>query len=147
MKSGFDFLRVPWRARSFPVLLCGWLLLTGCGQAEPLKAGTTARATHASDTLFSGPVLRFSVDIAPAQMDSLRREPRKSVPATLRSGTNVWESVGVRVKGAAGSTRSIDDLPALTLNVDKVKAWIAQGAKASETVKSLVKRAEASAKA
>ena len=121
MKSGFDFLRVPWRARSFPVLLGGWLLLTGCGQAEPLKAGTTARAPHASDALFSGPVLRFSVDIEPAQMDSLRREPRKSVPATLRSGTNVWESVGVRVKGAAGSTRSIDDLPALTLNVDKFR--------------------------
>jgi small subunit ribosomal protein S16 len=35
----------------------------------------------------------------------------------------------------------------LTVNVDKVKAWISQGAKASETVKSLVKRAEATAKA
>lgn len=33
----------------------------------------------------------------------------------------------------------------LTVNVDKVKQWISQGAKPSETVKSLVKRAEATA--
>jgi small subunit ribosomal protein S16 len=33
----------------------------------------------------------------------------------------------------------------LTVNVDKVKQWISQGAKPSETVKSLVKRAEAKA--
>jgi small subunit ribosomal protein S16 len=33
----------------------------------------------------------------------------------------------------------------LTVNVDKVKQWISQGAKPSETVKSLVTRAEAKA--
>lgn len=125
MNPGFDFLRPPLSVRSLPLLLCGLLLLTGCGQADSPKAGTSpsqSRAPHPSDALFSGPVLQFSVEIAPAQLESLRREPRKSVPATLRSGSNVWESVGVRVKGAAGSTRSIDDLPALTLNVDKFKA-------------------------
>lgn len=33
----------------------------------------------------------------------------------------------------------------LSVNVDKMKKWISQGAKPSETVKSLVKRAEAKA--
>lgn len=74
---------------------------------------------HASDKLFEGPILRFELSIAGPEMDSLRREPRKTVPATLRVGSNTWQRVGVRVKGAAGSTRGIDDNPALTLNADK----------------------------
>jgi len=102
-----------------------WLPLgVGCGHAEqpsnPLHAAVPA-AVHPSDALFSGPIQTFELVIAPDQFESLRREPRKSVPASVRSGTNEWTSVGVRVKGAAGSTRPIDDLPALTLNVDKFK--------------------------
>jgi hypothetical protein len=52
-------------------------------------------------------------------MDSLRGDPRKPVPATVVVGTNRYEKVTVHVKGAAGSTRPIDDNPALTLNFDK----------------------------
>lgn len=74
---------------------------------------------HPSDKVFEGAVLRFEVSIAPPELDSLRREPRKTVPATLRIGSNTWQRVGVRVKGAAGSTRGIDENPALTLNADK----------------------------
>lgn len=77
---------------------------------------------HASDALFTGPVQLFEITLRPAELDSLRREPRKSVPGTLKCGSNSWESVGFRIKGAAGSTRDIDDLPALTLNVDKFKS-------------------------
>ncbi len=74
---------------------------------------------HPSDKVFDGPVQRFELTIAPPELDSLRREPRKTVPATLRVGSNTWQRVGVRVKGAAGSTRGIDENPALTLNADK----------------------------
>jgi len=87
------------------------------GVAAPLHP--TFFKPHASDSLFEGPVLRFEITIAAPEMDSLRREPRKTVPATLRVGSNTWQRVGVRIKGAAGSTRSIDENPALTLNADK----------------------------
>ena len=107
-----------------PYWLAGLLVLTGCSQAQTPSTSAEVRSApiaHASDALFSGPILAFEVTIASAEMDSLRREPRKSIPATIRVGTNVWERVGVRVKGAAGSTRGIDDNPALTLSVDKFK--------------------------
>jgi spore coat protein H len=102
-----------------------WLPLgSGCGHAEQPASQlhpALPNPPHPSDTLFSGPIQTFELVIAADQFESLRREPRKSVPAIVRSGTNEWSSVGVRVKGAAGSTRPIDDLPALTLNVDKFK--------------------------
>ncbi len=109
-------------------LLAFLLLLGGILPPTPLHAAdkssesaSTPGKPHPSDHLFSGPILRFELETDRAGMDSLRREPRQSVPATLRIGSNSWESVGIRVKGAAGSTRSIDDLPALTLNIDKFK--------------------------
>jgi spore coat protein H len=113
------------RCSSLALAILLWLPLgLGCGHAEP-PGGSIPTAVnpppHASDALFSGPIQSFELVIAADQFESLRREPRKSVPATVRCGTNEWTAVGVRVKGAAGSTRPIDDLPALTLNVNKFK--------------------------
>lgn len=124
MNSGHKLLSRRLGLNLLPYWVAGLLLLTGCGQAQTPATSVgvrTAPQIHPSDVLFSGPILAFEVTIAPGELDSLRREPRKSVPATIRVGSNVWERVGVRVKGAAGSTRSIDDNPALTLNVDKFK--------------------------
>jgi len=93
--------------------------LKGADPADPKPARTRPGSPHPSDALFAGPILHFELQVPPAGMQALRREPRTAVPATLRIGSNRWESVGIRIKGAAGSTRSIDDLPALTLNIDR----------------------------
>ena len=45
---------------------------------------------------------------------------RPSVRATVREGELVWTNVSLHLKGAAGSFRSVDDKPALTLNFDKL---------------------------
>ena len=101
--------------------LLALLLSAGCGRSaippvsqEELQDRETAR-------FFAGPVLSFEVRIASNFVASLRQEGRKAVPATVIVGTNVFESVSVHVKGAAGSTRSIDDNPALTLSFGKFK--------------------------
>ncbi|MEY3275028.1 MAG: hypothetical protein RL153_293, partial [Verrucomicrobiota bacterium] len=108
----------PFSARACAWLLgAAWLAWISVASAAPLHA--THFRPHPSDKIFEGPVLRFEVSIARPELDSLRREPRKTVPATLRIGSNTWQRVGVRVKGAAGSTRGIDENPALTLNADK----------------------------
>lgn len=70
---------------------------------------------------FAGPIVRFDVKLPPESLRSLQENGRKAVPATVVVGTNVFEGVAVHVKGAAGSTRSIDDNPALTLNFGKPK--------------------------
>lgn len=97
------------------------LLTSGCSKAAPpeLPAPRPGTADAATDALFRGPVPSFDIDLKPPELESLRREPRKSVTATLRSGSNVWPAVAIRIKGAAGSTRHIDDLPALTINTDR----------------------------
>ena len=67
-----------------------------------------------------GKVVKLTIELGPKELDSLRREPRKYVKATLKEDDRVvYKDVGIHVKGAAGSTRSIDDKPGLTLNMDK----------------------------
>ncbi|MEY2408389.1 MAG: spore coat protein [Verrucomicrobiota bacterium] len=98
-------------------LLC---LLHGFSQAQG------AKKSDASDDFFSkGVIPHLRIDIPKASMDVLRRGDGEKtyVRATVREGTNVWEDVGIHIKGAAGSKRAIDSgEPALTLNFDKFKA-------------------------
>jgi spore coat protein H len=78
-------------------------------------------ADHAPgmDLFTNGPVLRLKVTIKKDQMDSLRSDHRKPVPAALQEGSTSYNDVGVHLKGAAGSFRDVDDRPALTLDFDK----------------------------
>jgi spore coat protein CotH len=74
-----------------------------------------------SDDFFAakGEVISLTIDIDKTNLDSLRREPRKYVKATLTEGKTVYKDVGIHLKGAAGSWRGIDDKPGLTLNMNK----------------------------
>lgn len=75
----------------------------------------------AADPFFeSGVIPSIQIEISRAGMDQLRSNPRNYVKATLRAGPVVLTNVSIHIKGAAGSTRSIDDRPALTLNIDKL---------------------------
>lgn len=89
-------------------------------EEEPTARGHQA-IDNAATAFFAGPIQYFDIRIASDKMNSLRQQPRLPVPATLRIGTNVFTKVAVHVKGAAGSTRSIDDNPALTISLDK---WV-----------------------
>lgn len=68
----------------------------------------------------SGKVPTLALEIAKEEMESLRREPRKYAKAQLKEeGGKAYIDVGVHTKGAAGSTRSIDEKAGLTFNMDK----------------------------
>src|SRR5687768_8699655 len=82
-----------------------------------LLAGTAICC--AEDFFSSGRIPHIRIEIAKTNMDSLRRDARKYVPATFRDGETVYTNVAIRLKGAAGSFRPVDDRPALTLNFDK----------------------------
>jgi hypothetical protein len=100
-----------------------WLLLaltlaTTAGLVTaPNGAASPARESKAFFT--SGEVVHLSIDLDKKDLDSLRREPRKYVKATLTEGKVVYRNVGIHIRGAAGSTRGIDDKPGLTLNMNK----------------------------
>src|SRR5688572_11321431 len=79
----------------------------------------SALVCGASDFFASGRVPHIRIEIAKTNIDSLRRDARKYVPATFRDGETVYTNVAIRLKGAAGSFRQVDDRPALTLNFDR----------------------------
>jgi spore coat protein CotH len=65
-------------------------------------------------------IVRLDFQIGSQEMDSLRREPRVYVKAQLaENGAMTYKDVGVHLRGAVGSSRSIDDKAGLTINMDK----------------------------
>jgi spore coat protein H len=72
----------------------------------------------AADALFTnGVVHMLRIQIPPEGMRSLRQTPRTYVKAILQEGSSRITNVMVRLKGAAGSFRGVDDKPGLTLNL------------------------------
>jgi hypothetical protein len=70
---------------------------------------------------------RIQITIATNEMAILRKAQwtfgsqavRDTVTATIREGGREFSGVALRLKGSAGSFRSVDDKPALTLHFDK----------------------------
>jgi spore coat protein H len=85
------------------------LLFEPATQAAAREPGADIFATNA-------PVLRIKIEMAANAIRSLDADPRKYVSATIREGDLVLTNVGVHLKGAAGSFRSIHEKPALTLS-------------------------------
>ena len=90
-------------------------------------AGTTS-AEILREPLFDGPVLHWEIQVRRADLAKLRnsggpwnRENDPDSSATVRAGGQVWTNVAIHLKGAAGSFRPVDDLPALTLNFGKLQ--------------------------
>jgi spore coat protein H len=79
------------------------------------------RKADLSDALFGkGEVPRIRIEIKPEEIAKLKENGREYVEATLKENEkNVYEGVGVKLKGAAGSYREIDDRPAFTVDFDK----------------------------
>jgi hypothetical protein len=77
----------------------------------------------ATDAFFNSarvPVLK--IEIRSPQLNSLRRDARTYVKATVREGATVYTNVMIRLKGGAGSFRPLDDKPGFTLKLDEASA-------------------------
>jgi spore coat protein H len=89
-------------------------------QAPVLELSPPSEDIFDQDRVFS-----IEIEIPRAGMNALRRtqwgdgEERPSAKATVREGGRVHQQVGIHLKGAAGSFRSVDDKPAMTLKFDK----------------------------
>ena len=83
-------------------------------------SGSSLLAVTSDDLSRSDPKLfKLRIAIVPDEVAALRKQPRKYVTARVEEGSNVFENVGVHLKGAVGSFRSIDDKPGLTLSFSK----------------------------
>jgi|APGre2960657468_1045069.scaffolds.fasta_scaffold01631_8 spore coat protein CotH len=115
--------------RQFPgrLLLLACLAVFSAGAATPPakgsfgipKNGPRAKPAPGAKLFTNGVVLHFKIEVSAPELNALRREPRKYARATITEGGKVYKDVAIHVKGAAGSTRSVDDKPALTLSFGK----------------------------
>src|SRR5688572_6147107 len=78
-----------------------------------------AKADRADEFFKSGTIPSLKIEITGTNLSNLRKDNRKYVKCTIREGEKVYEDVAIRLKGAAGSFRGLDDRPALTVNFDK----------------------------
>lgn len=114
-----------WRPIGFLGATC-FLLGVGLnlsGQpATPRAQALRKTRADETDAFFAAEQIpHLQIQLSQSAMNSLRRDPRTYVRGTVREGEVTYEDVGIHLKGAAGSFRSIDDQPALTLNFDKFK--------------------------
>lgn len=97
----------------------GWLwfvlvLITGSAAA--------AEVTGTVTFFDSGAIPQLKLVIRDEEQQDLREDPRDYTRCTvIEDETTTLKSVGIKLKGAAGSYRDFDDRPGLTLNFDKYK--------------------------
>ena len=135
-KSTYPLLKTPadriteTRCPFRPFMMTGLLLCFLLGQLPGIAGAPvypiTAPVEIRREPLFDGPVLHWEVQVRRADLAKLRnsggpwnRENDPDSSATVRAGGQVWTNVAIHLKGAAGSFRPVDDLPALTLNFGK----------------------------
>jgi spore coat protein CotH len=110
--------------RVFPLILLAALLAVIAvdrpppGDEEDKPSKKRSRAVTSAEFL-AAPIGRIDIEIPPDSVRSLDRENRTYVPCTVRMGDEVYESVGVHLKGAAGSFQPLRGNPGLTLNFKK----------------------------
>ena len=137
-KSTYPLLKTPadriteTRCPFRPFMMTGLLLCFLLGQLPGIAGAPvypiTAPVEIRREPLFDGPVLHWEVQVRRADLAKLRnsggpwnRENDPDSSATVRAGGQVWTNVAIHLKGAAGSFRPVDDLPALTLNFGKLQ--------------------------
>lgn len=106
------------------LLLCVILLVANLvhGQTKSsVRSVLKKPRPDATVQFFNDPqVWKLKIVISPAELEKLRADNRKYVRGDLiENGQVTYKGVAVKLKGAAGSFREIDDRPALTLNMDR----------------------------
>ena len=105
--------------RHSPFGLRTLLALLFLATALPRCLAGRADRHAAADAFFDGPILLWKLRLPSASLASLRSDPRTYAEAEVEVGGRTYTGVGVHLKGSAGSKRSIDDRPALTLDFNR----------------------------
>src|SRR5688572_5558899 len=108
-------------------VICAAFVLAPQAAEAPKKPGK--KATEAEQLFAGKEVPKIQIEISPEDIKKLEKysfqfgqqeqDPREQVKAVVKEGGKTYKDVGLQLKGAAGSFRSIHDNPALTLNFDK----------------------------
>lgn len=91
------------------------------GEGGATSPAAAARRFDPTDEVFERvDITTLTLEIAPAERAKMAENAREYVRCRLREqGGETWDDVAVKLKGAAGSFRELDDKPAFTLNMEK----------------------------
>ncbi|MBM4060060.1 MAG: hypothetical protein FJ265_03040 [Planctomycetes bacterium] len=90
----------------------------GAGKAPAGKPA--AELDPAREFFAKGELVDFEITLGPAQQQRLREKPREYVTATVRADRKeTWPSIGIKIKGSAGSFQNLDERPGFTLHLGK----------------------------
>jgi spore coat protein H len=104
--------------RGFAAFVASFCLLAGAAS----QAGLKLPRPDESDAFFTNGVIpHLKLEITGSNYHNLQHDNRSYVRAKVTDGKTVYEDVAIRLKGAAGSFRPLEDKPAFTLNFDKFK--------------------------
>ena len=94
------------------------LVFLGCGLLC-LATRAAETPTPADDLFRAGSIPHLRIELDATATDSLRKNPREFVSATVTEGAAVYPQVAVHLKGSTGSFRPFEDKPALTLDFSR----------------------------
>jgi spore coat protein CotH len=87
---------------------------------QPASPKTKAPKVPGADIFDRPTLLDLKITLTKEALQSLREKPREYAPATVIESNRVYTNVAIKLKGAAGSFRHVDDQPALTLSFTKL---------------------------
>jgi len=103
--------------RTLTLLCCGLFPVSIAGGAQ-----TSPGAAEGPSLFGSNLVHRFRIEIAAADLQKLRQDPRQDVRVSVRHGDKFYPDTALHLKGRVGSFRDVDDKPGMTLSFDKFGA-------------------------
>ena len=101
--------------------LCALLLSASAFAAKPGDAAKDAKHRTAQTEFFRGPIVSVAFEVKDEDVEALRKNPRSYVEGKMTVGDKVWKGVALKLKGADGSFKPVDQKPCFTLNFDKFK--------------------------
>lgn len=115
--STFRLLRLV----ALPISVCSFAF-SALAQEKPQSQTKQFKSADTIAFFESGVVPELKLVIDGEGQQRLRDTPRDYTRCSLvEDGTTTLKSIGVKLKGAAGSYRDFDDRPCFTLNIDKYK--------------------------
>jgi spore coat protein H len=103
-------------------LVVGLVLSLVAPPASRAAESRPERKLPGAELFTSDAVRQLGIEIAPSGMESLRRDPRKFIRASVKEEGKVYEDVAIHLKGSIGSFREVDDKPDLTLDFERFNA-------------------------
>jgi spore coat protein H len=109
-------------ASAWAWLAVGLVLSLAAPPAPSAAEFRPAETLPGAELFNNGAARQIRIEMTPSAVESLRRDAREFVRATVKEEGMVYADVAIHLKGSVGSFREVDDKPDWTLDFNRFKA-------------------------